>query len=398
MSIKYFLLCTSFALFASTHAQEVYKKGTILDSIPVSGTTDESFALYLPNGFKENELSSIVFIFEPAARSVIGIRPFIPAAEKYGHILVCSNNSRNSSYERNFGIANNLFAYIFSRFNIKEDEMYLSGFSGGSRLACAIASLTHQFAGVVACGAGFPSVPDYKPSTQEYAYVGIIGDRDMNYREMLKNEDFLQLLKFNSTLITHKGNHSWPAPEQITRAFDWLHLQKLKKASLEDSDEIMNLYMEAFKRVEEFKAGNELLRASEQYERITKTFRDFVSVDTLVQQHQKLLASKAYKKQTASLADIIKLEEKIANKFNSRITSDFENPKKTNFGWWEKELAKLDALEEKGDAETQNMVYRIKFDVFVRAYSRKNTLLYEENPEQTALIEQFINLIYPKNE
>ncbi|WP_106143821.1 hypothetical protein [Flagellimonas meridianipacifica] len=385
-------------LTISTQAQEVYEKGKILDSIPVSGTTDESFALYIPNGFKENELSSIVFIFEPAARSVIGIRPFIPAAEKYNHILVCSNNSRNSSYDRNFGIANNLFAHIFSHFNIKEDEMYLSGFSGGSRVACAIASLSNQFAGVVACGAGFPSVPDYKPSIQKYAYVGLVGDRDMNYKEMLKNKDFLQFLKFNNTLITYKGEHSWPAPEQISQAFDWLYLQKLKKAPSKEADEIKNLYLKAYKRIEEFKARNELLRASEQYERTIKTFQDFVSLDTLMQQHQKLLATKAYKKQATSFSNVLKQEEKIANKLKSRMTSDFENPKETNFGWWEKELAKLDVLEEKGDTNTKDMVYRIKFDVFARAYSRKNTLLYEENPEQTALAEQFIKLVYPKTE
>lgn len=398
MWIRCLFLCVSLALTTSIQGQADYKKGVIHDSIPVSGTTDESFAVYLPNTFQNNVLSSIVFIFEPAARSAIGIRPFIPAAEKYGHVLVCSNNSRNAGYERNFGIANNLFAYIFSNFNIKEDEMYLSGFSGGSRLACAIASLTNQFSGVVACGAGFPSSPELKPSIQKYAYVGLVGDRDMNYREMLKNRSFLELLNFNSTLITYNGDHSWPDSEQILRAFDWLHLQKLKNLGSNDLAEIMPLYQKAYSQIKKFKAEDELLRASEQYVRISKTFADFVSVDTLLQQHQKLLTSKAFKQQKASLSSLLKQEEKIANKFNVRMVSDFEKPKKTNFSWWEKELAKLNTLEEKGDAETKKMVYRIKFDVFVRAYSRKNTLIYGENPERTALAERFISLISKKNE
>ncbi len=376
--------------------QSAYEKGVIQDSIPVSGTTNESFALYLPDGFQQNELSSIVFIFEPAARAAIGIRPFIPAAEKYGHILVCSNNSRNGSYERNFSIANNLFAHVFSHFNIKEDTMFLAGFSGGSRLACAIASLSNQFSGVIACGAGFPNVPGYKPSTQEYSYVGLVGDRDMNYKEMLKDKDFLRLMKFNSTLITYDGDHSWPPPEQITRAFHWLYLQTLKKNPSENPNEILGFYLEAYKRIEEFKGDNKLLRLAEQYERTSKTFNDFIVVDSLVQQRQKLLISKAYKKQANSFSDILTLEEKIGKKLHARMTTDFENPKKANFGWWKKELSKLDALHEKGDAETQNMVYRIKFDVFARAYSRKNTMLFEENTEQLALADQFIALISKK--
>ena len=110
------------------------------------------------------------------------------------------------------------------------------------------------------------------------------------------------------------------------------------------------------------------------------------------------MTSKAFKQQKASLSSLLKQEEKIANKFNVRMVSDFEKPKKTNFNWWEKELTKLNTLEEKGDAETKKMIYRIKFDVFVRAYSRKNTLIYGENPERAALAEQFISLISKKNE
>ena len=68
--------------------------------------------------------------------------------------------------------------------------MCLSGFSGGSRLACAIASLTDQFTGVIACGTGFPQIPEYIPSFQKYAYVGLCGNRDFNYSKMIKNKTF----------------------------------------------------------------------------------------------------------------------------------------------------------------------------------------------------------------
>ena len=392
------VVCISLLLTFSAKGQIQYKKGIVYDSIRVSGTTNESFALYLPEGFQQNELNSIVFIFEPAARAVIGIRPFIEAAEKYNHLIVCSNNSRNGSYERNFNIANNLFAHIFSRFNIKEDAMYLAGFSGGARLACAIASLSNQFSGVIACGAGFPSVPEYRPNLQQYAYVGLVGNRDMNYREMLKNKDYLQLLKFNSTLMTYDGDHSWPSPQQITQAFDWLHLQKLKRNLSKSSDEIMSLYVDAYKWAEAYKNQNKLLRASEQYERTIKTFKDFIGVDSLVHHHQKLLASQAYKKQIASFSNILKREEKIANRLHSRMASDFENPNNVNFAWWKKELTKLDALAKKEGAETKNMVYRIKFDVFARAYSRKNSLPFEESPEKITLANHFIALISTKGE
>ena len=65
-----------------------------MDSLEVSNSENESFALYLPTSFDPDGLAPVLFIFEPAARAVLGIETFVPASEKYGYILVCSNNIR----------------------------------------------------------------------------------------------------------------------------------------------------------------------------------------------------------------------------------------------------------------------------------------------------------------
>ncbi len=391
MKVQFLFLCICF--FFSTQAQTTFKKGVVHDSIPVSGTNDETFALYLPEKYKEGELNSIVFIFEPAARAAIGIQPFINASEEYGHILVCSNNSRNGSFILNFDITDNLFDHIYANFNIKEDEMYLSGFSGGSRLASAIATITGKFTGVIACGAGFPGVPAYIPTTQDYAYIGLCGDRDMNYKEMLKNKEYLDSKEIRNTLITYDGDHSWPPSEQISRAFEWLHLQKLKKTNPVELENILTLYQSDYNRVEQFKTNGELLYASEQYERILKSYKGLISVDSLVTQNKTLLNSKPYKKQSTSLEYSLKMEIRLASKFITQITKDFINPNKINFEWWEREFKKLN---KKKGVEMQKMVYRLKFDLYVRGYSRKEVLSYNSNEEQVAIIERFLKLIYPK--
>ncbi len=376
--------------------QTEYTRGIVHDSIQVSGTSDESFALYLPQSFDHNRLSPIVFIFEPAARAVVGISAFKDASEKYGHILVCSNNSKNGSYDRNFAIANNLFNHIFAQFNIDPERMYVAGFSGGSRLASAIASLTNQFSGVIACGAGFSHLRQHMPSTQEYAYLGLVGDRDMNFKEMWKNREFLDLMKFNHTLITYDGDHSWPPEEQISRAFDWLHLQNLKKNPPAHKTEIDSLFATASRRVKTYRHQNEFLRVAEQMKRVITSFEGLVNVGGMANEQQKLLASKAYKEQNASLSRALKMEYKISEKLGARMLSDFENPEKANFQWWNKELSKLEELEKKEGPEIGKMVYRLMFDLFARAYSRKNALLHETDKHQAELAERFTKLFYPK--
>lgn len=396
MNRKFVFICFYLCIATISSAQTYYEKGKIIDSLKVSGTENHTFALYLPESFDPDTLSSIVFIFEPAARGKIGIQPFIQASEKYGHILVCSNDCRNGPYERNFEIANKLFTHIFSNFSIKNDEMYLSGFSGGSRLATTIATLTNLFAGVVACGAGFSHVREHMPSTQNYAYVGMCGDRDMNYKEMLKNTDFLGLLKFNSTLITYDGEHRWPPKEQIERAMDWLNLQKLRKSESKVTEEILRQYQQDYILFKKFEEADQLLYSSEQLQRMLNDYNGLIAVDSLKKIHGELLQSDAYKKSAADLESALKIEKKVSDKFLSRIREDFKKPSKANFKWWEKEIAKLNAIEEKGDEETRKMVYRIKFDLFARAYSRKNALLHDVDKEKIELAERLLELIHPQ--
>ena len=156
--MKYFLFIILISSFCSLLGQESdFPIGEIVDSIAVSKTSNESFALYLPSNYKPNTLSPIVFIFDPAARGKIGIHPFIKAAEKYNYILICSNDSKNGPYDQNFEIASRLFDKIFSDFSINPKRIYTAGFSGGARLASRITVLNEHIQGVIACGAGIAS-------------------------------------------------------------------------------------------------------------------------------------------------------------------------------------------------------------------------------------------------
>ena len=130
--LKHFLLIILLFNYCSLASQvDDFPIGEIVDSIAVSKTSNETFALYLPSNHKPNTLSPIVFIFDPAARGKIGIHPFIKAAEKYNYILICSNNSKNGPYDQNIKIASRLYDKVFSDFSINPKRVYTAGFSGG---------------------------------------------------------------------------------------------------------------------------------------------------------------------------------------------------------------------------------------------------------------------------
>ena len=396
MRLAVFVLCLFFSL-PFIIAQSIPEAGVVHDSVPVSGTIGETYTLYLPKSYSQNKASPIVFIYEPMARGSVGIKAFIKASEKYGLILACSNNSKNGPYDRNFAIANNLFNHIFSFLNIKQDEMYVSGFSGGSRLASAIASLTDQFVGVIGCGAGFSGIQDHMPSTQDYLYVGLCGNRDMNYSEMLANKDYLDLIKFKSTLITYNGDHRWPPPEQILRAFDWLYLQKSKQNNPLPFDQIQTQYQADIDLLNGFLESRDLLLADEQYGRILKDYENIIPSDSLKKNYKEFKKSKEFKNQKSALNNALQIEGKLMAKFRSRFLEDFKNYRPVRFKWWEKELNDLEGLKAKDDVELQKMVDRVKFDLFVRAYVQRGMLSQTLDADKLSSLNRLIKIIYPSS-
>ncbi len=381
-------------------AQPMQEIGKILDSIPVTKTSGETFALYLPTTFNPKSTHPILFIFDPVARGKVGIRPFISSSEKYGIILICSNNLKNGPYEKNFGIANNLFDHVFENYKVDTGQMFLTGFSGGSRLATAIATLSNQFAGVVGCGAGFSPNPSHIPSTQNFLYAGICGVEDMNYLEMLANDEYLSRLDFEHTVISFNGGHQWPPADQIDKAFDWMYLKiQRSNGSLKVDNAMKQQLEDRLNQVRSYKDGGEYLLASEHYKRLLETYPTALLSDSISSDYRALLDSKEHQAATKERNQVMSLEKKISQKFFNRLPSELENDKDLNWRWWTKEIERLDKLKSGGNKEEQQMVARIKYALMAYMYEQwvaNSELKQNESIKNT--FQRFRELLYPKKE
>ena len=110
-------------------------RGEVIPKIVSSTDTGYSYAIYLPSYYTEEKTFPVIFAFDPVARGPVPVGRFEEAAEKYGYIVVASNNSRNGL--RNFesgAIIRNMVEETLARFSINRNRVYLTGFSGGARL------------------------------------------------------------------------------------------------------------------------------------------------------------------------------------------------------------------------------------------------------------------------
>ena len=152
-----------------------------LDGIACRADAGQSYALYLPSGADRAELRPVLFLFDPAARGAEGVRAFLPAADKFGWILIGSNNSKNGPLKDSVAAARALWTEAKERFPVDENRVYAAGFSGGSRVASIFAQVIgRKIAGVIGCGAGLAEGlgPD---GLKAEAYFGLAGLRDFNY-------------------------------------------------------------------------------------------------------------------------------------------------------------------------------------------------------------------------
>src|ERR1051325_8239643 len=69
--------------------------GTVDPSISVLADPSNSYALYLPSTYPAQKRWPLLLVFDPFGRGETGVKLFHEAAEKYGFIVVGSNNSRN---------------------------------------------------------------------------------------------------------------------------------------------------------------------------------------------------------------------------------------------------------------------------------------------------------------
>jgi hypothetical protein len=394
-----------FLLFCFSETQSLYsqnvdfKTGVIIDSVKVKKSTD-TFTLYLPKKFNKNEPASIVFIFDPVGRGKAGIKPFIEAAETYNYILVCSNDSKNGPFEVNIDIVNRLFESVFASFSLNEDRIYTAGFSGGSRLASALAVLSKKITGVIACGAGFSSYLLHKPMTREnFSFVGLIGQQDMNYQEMLSAQDWLDGLQIDNELFINGDGHSWPSSGQILKAFDWLELEAFRKNQKPINwFDVNKVYERFYDEASTSESQNKIESAVWEYQRLQRNFVDYYTLDSISKKVTRLKATSEYSTQVKKRRWLKTKEESKRRVFINRFASEIK--KKTpshNVKWWQK---KLNSLREEyllsEDRQKQLVGIRVSNTLYSLAIESANIHLQDKNYNKSLYCHQILAELQPK--
>ena len=206
---------------------ESIPKGQIIERVEALNDSSQTYALYLPSNYSPNRKWPVLYAFDPGARGRVPVERFKDAAEKYGWIVLGSNNSRNGPWNLAVNAWNAMLKDTHQRFAIDDALMYATGFSGGARAAVRIAVGCKCLAGVIASGAGFPV--DLAPAPQmDFVFFGAAGVDDFNYPELKSLDEPLTKAGITHRIQIFDGRHEWPPVSLTTAAVEWMELQAIK--------------------------------------------------------------------------------------------------------------------------------------------------------------------------
>ena len=216
---------TAAVLGAGESAQLGPAAGTVVARIQCDDDAKQSYALYLPSNYAAERAWPIIYCFDALGQGRRPVERFQQAAEQYGYIVVGSNNSRNGPWAITVAAAEAMLRDTQRRFHLDIRRCYAAGCSGGARAACLVAAAGH-FAGVIACGGGFPG--STVPKQVAFAYFGSAGREDFNYQEMKQVEAVLAAQRVPHRLAIFDGGHEWLPASMAVEALGWMELQAMR--------------------------------------------------------------------------------------------------------------------------------------------------------------------------
>jgi dienelactone hydrolase len=201
--------------------------GVVLAKVTSESQPEQSYALYLPSHYTRERRWPVIYAFDPGARGNTPVELMKDAAERYGYIVVGSNNSHNGAWKPEADAAQAMFQDTHARLSIDNKRIYFAGFSGGARLASTLAQRCNCAAGVLLNGAGFsPSTPPAAGAS--YSVFAAVGNFDFNYGEVLDLDATLSSLHYVHSLRRFDGPHQWAPANVMDEALAWFRLISMK--------------------------------------------------------------------------------------------------------------------------------------------------------------------------
>ena len=367
------------------------EKGKINPKVVCRKFPNVSYALYLPQNYTPGLKYPLIIAFDPHASGSLPLEKYKELADKYGYILMGSNDSKNGQDMNTSGIIiDGLFSETSGRYSIDSTRIYVMGFSGGARIASMIGLFDGGVAGVIGAGAGFINTDQqarFKPD-----YISFAGNSDFNMNELINLDKQLDQANFTHAFILFNGKHEWPPAEIMENAFIWNEFCAMRKKMIVKNDSLINKYVEKQNEIiEADRKTRDQLAVHDHFVNLIRFVDGLIPTEGLKKELADVDASVAYKNQENKLELLIGkevLEQQILG--SNFFTKDIP--------WWKRQIANYQLRITKGkDSSDVRMCRRLKSYLSLYCYMSYNRMRSSNDTVAARHAMEIYELVDPEN-
>lgn len=338
-----------------------------------------SYQLYIPKRTNSNEKFPLLVILDAHGDGKFALEKFIPAALEYNTILAASNSVKNGYGDYQYAIQE-VIADIQKKYPVNT-SIYITGFSGGSRMALAYAA-KHSLNGLLLCGALGTREQIISTSCP---VVSVSGTDDFNFIETAQYILQEGTCPSNLRIELTDNFHSWPDNKMLVNALGYLLIDK-------NSPQLAFQFFR-FKqqmRLDSLSRKNDLIRI-ETISRNMALNPYFDENQKYEELHELLLKSPAYIFQINRLSKYLNQEVAIWQTYTEAFSSKSQD-------WWEKEIASNEERIKLAKNPYQKDLYlRIKGFLGINCYSYCKQAIAQQNTTMLRKMLVIYKAIEPNN-
>ena len=374
------------------------KKGVIQDSIRVGELATESFALMLPTSYDAQSKWPLLMVFDMEGKTKQAMAMFQASAEEHGFVLVGSNSVRDTlAISENIERTTRMIATVQNIISVDARRMFTTGFKSGGKMAALVPVFIKAVNGVVSLGASLPN-SELLSIQNRYHYIGIVGEDDYNYTDMLSVRSTLNTLRYPNHLMVFEGGQQWPEPLWIDRAIRILKYADMAAGILpKDTTAIQAGLEKDLQGFQQMVNSGSLRRAERYLSDLIQIYRPHLDIDSLRDLRKSLRKDKQYRSQNRQFANYKFRESLLREDYSYYMEEDVLSYNYNNLGWWQFQIEKLDGYIKSPLQEEKRMGKRLKG--FVNALAEDNLALVEEqaDPEGRLLLWMLKTIIDPSD-
>jgi len=367
------------------------EKGRIYPVVTCMKDHSFSYAVYLPKSYTPSIKWPVIIAFDPHASGLLPVEKYKDLAEKYGYIIMGSNDSKNGQDMNTSAIIMDaMMGETQLRYSIDTSRVCVMGFSGGARIAIILGFFMGGPSGVIGCGAGFPQ------TTQRAAYrpdfIAMVGNSDFNMTELVNLDKQLDELKFPHAFIMFNGIHDWPPTEVMEKGFIWNEFCAMRKNKIKKDNAMISTYIQSQQRVmENDKATGDALSLQAHLTNMIRFIDRLRSTDDYKRQLTAIESSAEYQLQKKQFQEVLDKETKEQQELNSNFFHK-------DIPWWKKKIASYDTrISRSHDSSEVRMVKRLKSWLSLISYMSYNRVLTAKDTSAAGHAMQIYELIDPEN-